>query len=178
MRTILRATQDALSQLPLLDFPFDPQSPDDPPPLPARFFSRVWLGLAGVLYPSDVADFAPLAREAFGFEEGEDALRITNGEFIDIMRLLFAADAIHADGHLLAAPCLTMPHLDSTIATVAGTGSCNLGEFSLPFTSTLSLICLDSAFRRQGGQLDFIGQSGGWGFLCACLFVCSLSSPC
>ncbi|CDR48590.1 RHTO0S19e00232g1_1 [Rhodotorula toruloides] len=129
MRTILRATQDALSQLPLLDFPFNPNSTDDPPPLPARFFSRVWLGLAGVLYPSDVADFAPLAREAFGFEEGEDALKITN------------------DGHLLAAPCLTMANLDSTIATVAGTGSCNL------------------AFRRHGSELEFIGQSGGWGFL-------------
>ncbi|BGP27480.1 glucokinase regulator family protein [Rhodotorula toruloides] len=130
MRTILRATQDALSRLPLLDFPFNPDSVDDePPPLPARFFSRVWLGLAGVLYPSDVTEFAPLARDAFGFEEGEDALKITN------------------DGHLLAAPCLTMPHLDSTIATVAGTGSCNL------------------AFRRHGSELDFIGQSGGWGFL-------------
>lgn len=93
MRTILRATQDALSRLPLLDFPFNPDSADDPPPLPARFFSRVWLGLAGVLYPSDVADFAPLAREAFGFEEGEDALKITNGELLVIRSPLDAHNA-------------------------------------------------------------------------------------
>lgn len=74
---ILKAVQRALANIPELDF--DAHA-DPPPPLPARFFSRVWLGLAGVLHEKDISDIAPFARDAFGFSEGDTALRITNGE--------------------------------------------------------------------------------------------------
>ncbi|GAA5956946.1 hypothetical protein JCM8115_003872 [Rhodotorula mucilaginosa] len=102
---ILAAARQALSKIPELDFSTD-ASP--PPPLPARFFSRVWLGLAGVLHPRDIDEIAPHAQEAFGIAGGDPALRISN------------------DGFLLAAPSLAMDHIDSTIALVAGTGSVNL----------------------------------------------------
>jgi hypothetical protein len=73
---ILAAARQALSKIPELDFSTD-ASP--PPPLPARFFSRVWLGLAGVLHPRDIDEIAPHAQEAFGIAGGDPALRISNG---------------------------------------------------------------------------------------------------
>ncbi|BGP19902.1 hypothetical protein JCM10213_008624 [Rhodosporidiobolus nylandii] len=92
-------------------------------------FERVWLGLAGVLHQADIDAFAPFACEAFGFAAGDARLRITN------------------DGHLLASPCLRLPHIDSTVAIVAGTGSVGL------------------AFRKNGGEIDLVGRAGGWGYL-------------
>ena len=73
---ILAAARRALANIPGLDFSAD-ASP--PPPLPARFFSRVWLGLAGVLHQRDIDEIAPHAQEAFGIAGGDPALRISNG---------------------------------------------------------------------------------------------------
>ncbi|GAA6020409.1 hypothetical protein JCM10207_002098 [Rhodosporidiobolus poonsookiae] len=73
-----------------------------------RFFDRVWLALAGVLHQRDIDEFAPHAARAFGFAEGDLALRITN------------------DGFLLASPCLAIPEVDSTVGIIAGTGSVGL----------------------------------------------------
>ncbi|GAA6037681.1 hypothetical protein JCM8097_002282 [Rhodosporidiobolus ruineniae] len=92
---ILAATSSALAQA-------------DLPPPPPGFFSRVWLGLAGVLHQADIDAFAPYAQEAFGFAPGDSALRISN------------------DGHLLASPCLRLEGVDSAVAIVAGTGSVGL----------------------------------------------------
>lgn len=82
-----------------------------------------------------------------------------------------------ADGHLLAAASLTLPDVETTIALVAGTGSIGLGELVLllciPQTMYLrSLHVLLPAFRKtaNGAELNLVGVSGGWGYLCvACL---------
>lgn len=79
IQVILGAVQNALAKVPELDF----KDQHPPPPLPTRFFSQVWLGLAGVLHARDIAEIEPHAREAFGFPEGDTALRITNGRFSD-----------------------------------------------------------------------------------------------
>ncbi|GAA5990317.1 hypothetical protein JCM10908_007312 [Rhodotorula pacifica] len=123
---ILSAVQQALAKIPTLDFKADGTPP---PPLPTRFFSKVWLGLAGVLHARDIDDVAPHAQEAFGIPSGDPALRISN------------------DGFLLAAPSLALPHIDTTLALVAGTGSVNL------------------AFRKVVAEIQLIGMSGGWGYL-------------
>ncbi|GAA5862069.1 hypothetical protein JCM3774_006160 [Rhodotorula dairenensis] len=106
IRVILTAVRQALAKIPDLDFSANESPP--PPPLPTRFFSRVWLGLAGVLHKRDIEEIAPHAQEAFGFEAGDPALKISN------------------DGYLLAAPSLALDKIDSTVALVAGTGSVNL----------------------------------------------------
>ncbi|GAA5985220.1 hypothetical protein JCM11641_003636 [Rhodosporidiobolus odoratus] len=100
-----------------------------PSALPSGFFNRAWLGLAGVLHQADVDAFMPFVCEAFGFKLGDSAVKITN------------------DGHLLASPCLSLPHVDSTVAIVAGTGSVGL------------------AFRQKGSQVELVGRRGGWGYL-------------
>ncbi|GAA5930809.1 uncharacterized protein JCM15063_002466 [Sporobolomyces koalae] len=92
-------------------------------------FKRVWLGVAGILRPSEIDLFRPLASKAFGFECDDKRLRITN------------------DGHLLAAPAVSIPSIESTIVHVAGTGSVSL------------------AFKRICGELELVGVRGGWGYL-------------
>jgi hypothetical protein len=47
--------------------------------MPLGFFARVWIGIAGVLHQPDIEAFQPFVRRAFGFEEGDGRLRITNG---------------------------------------------------------------------------------------------------
>lgn len=74
---IIAAVRQALSKIPELDFSANAGTP--PPPLPATFFSRVWLGLAGVLHQRDIDEIAPHAQEAFGIAAGDPALRISNG---------------------------------------------------------------------------------------------------
>ncbi|GAA5840298.1 hypothetical protein JCM11251_006688 [Rhodosporidiobolus azoricus] len=97
-------------------------------PVPASYTS-IWLALAGLQNDTDVEAFRPHACEAFSFSPDDQALRITN------------------DGHLLAAPCLKNPNVDSTIALVAGTGSVSF------------------SFRKAAGGVELIGRSGGWGYL-------------
>ncbi|BGP51385.1 hypothetical protein JCM10450v2_007323 [Rhodotorula kratochvilovae] len=126
--TIVAATRKALSQIPDLPLTLDTH---DPLLLSSGFFSTVWLALAGILHKSDVNAFAPLACEAFGFPLGDPALRITN------------------DGQLLGAPCLPLPHIDTAVALVAGTGS----------------VALTFAKDPTGGELRLIGVDGGWGYL-------------
>ncbi|GAA5888476.1 hypothetical protein JCM6882_008634 [Rhodosporidiobolus microsporus] len=97
-------------------------------PVPASY-TGVWLALAGLQNDADAEAFRPYACEAFSFSSHDPALRITN------------------DGHLLASPCLKNPHVDSTVALVAGTGSVSF------------------AFRKTAGHVELVGRSGGWGYL-------------
>ncbi|GAA5940288.1 hypothetical protein JCM3775_004421 [Rhodotorula graminis] len=129
LATILAATRKALHQIPDLSLPYDHRR--EPLFPPAGFFTRVWLALAGILHQSDIDAFAPLAGPAFGFVPGDPALRITN------------------DGQLLGAPCLVMPHVDSAVALVAGTGS----------------VALAFAKEPSGLELRLNGVDGGWGYL-------------
>ncbi|GAA5891501.1 hypothetical protein JCM8208_007304 [Rhodotorula glutinis] len=129
LATILVATRRALHQIPDLSLSHD--NHDDSRFPPAGFFTSVWLALAGILHQSDIDAFAPLAGPAFGFLPRDPALRITN------------------DGQLLGAPCLVMPHVDSAIALVAGTGS----------------VALAFAKEPSGLELKLIGVDGGWGYL-------------
>ncbi|GAA6055845.1 hypothetical protein JCM3770_004788 [Rhodotorula araucariae] len=126
--TILAATREALSQIPDLAPSLETR---DPLRFPPGLFSTVWLALAGILHQSDIDAFTPLACQAFGFSLGDPALRITN------------------DGHLLGAPSLTVRHIDSTVALVAGTGS----------------VALAFAKEPNSGGVQLIGVYGGWGYL-------------
>ncbi|KAK4703022.1 hypothetical protein P7C70_g3194, partial [Phenoliferia sp. Uapishka_3] len=95
-----------------------------------RIFKRVWLGLAGITSKEDEDAFKPFAMEAFGFEAEEpDRLKVTN------------------DGHLLASPCQSIPHVDSAVVLVAGTGTVGF------------------SFRKEGANVVCSGISGGWGYL-------------
>ncbi|GAA5839213.1 hypothetical protein JCM9279_002629 [Rhodotorula babjevae] len=129
LATILAATRKALHQIPDLSLPHNAHHDHLSPP--AGFFSSVWLALAGILHQSDIDAFAPLAGPAFGFLPQDPALRITN------------------DGQLLGAPCLVLPHVDSAIALVAGTGS----------------VALAFAKEPSGLELRLTGVDGGWGYL-------------
>jgi len=51
----------------------------DPEPLHLELFERVWLGIAGILRQEEIDEFRPLATKAFGFEQDDERLRITNG---------------------------------------------------------------------------------------------------
>lgn len=106
----------------------------------------MWLALAGILHQSDIDAFAPLAGPAFGFLPHDPALRITNGTFPAVLLAptVIKADtgSLRADGQLLGAPSLVLPHVDSAVALVAGTGSVALGAcplaLLLSFRSILS----------------------------------------
>ncbi|GAA5960655.1 hypothetical protein JCM21900_005443 [Sporobolomyces salmonicolor] len=131
LSTILQTTWRALQDLPgSLLFPVDRVTPE---PIHLHLFQRVWLGLAGALHQADIDAVREVASRAFGFAEDDARLRITN------------------DGHLLAAPSVLLPCIESTIVLVAGTGSVGL------------------AFRKRGQGLDvgldLVGVSGGWGYL-------------
>ncbi|GAA5872726.1 hypothetical protein JCM1840_004501 [Sporobolomyces johnsonii] len=131
LSTILQTTWRALQDLPgSLLLPVDRVTPE---PLHLHLFQRVWLGLAGVLHQADIEAVRGVACPLFGFAEDDARLRITN------------------DGHLLAAPSVLLPCIESTVVLVAGTGSVGL------------------AFRKRGQGLDvgldLVGVSGGWGYL-------------
>ncbi|GAA5903201.1 uncharacterized protein JCM6883_002727 [Sporobolomyces salmoneus] len=129
LRNILKTTFAALQNLPQpLLIPVNKVAPVDPE-MHLELFERVWLGIAGILRQSEVDAFRPLAAKAFGFTLDDDRLRITN------------------DGHLLAAPAVSLPHIESTVVLVAGTGSVSL------------------AFKKEGTEMKIVGLSGGWGFL-------------
>ncbi|KAK4052324.1 hypothetical protein OIO90_004405 [Microbotryomycetes sp. JL221] len=100
------------------------------PPMDVRVFQKVWLGLAGIGYVADIEAFAPFVKRAFAIPHDDSAsLKITN------------------DGDLLAASCILLPHVDSTVAIIAGTGTKGL------------------AFVKAEGELHLVGVSGGWGYL-------------
>ncbi|GAA6063489.1 hypothetical protein JCM10212_004448 [Sporobolomyces blumeae] len=106
MERIVKASWAALRDLPgPLLLPIDKV---DPEPLHLELFARVWLGVAGLLRPTEVDAFRPFACRAFGFALDDERLRITN------------------DGHLLAAPAVAVPEISSTVVLVAGTGSVSL----------------------------------------------------
>ncbi|GAA5964140.1 hypothetical protein JCM3765_005352 [Sporobolomyces pararoseus] len=129
LREILKTTFKALQELPQpLLIPVDKVAPVDPE-LHLEIFERVWLGIAGILRKSEIDAFRPFAAKAFGFSAEDPRLRISN------------------DGHLLAAPALGEPRIESTVVLVAGTGSVSL------------------AFKKQGTDLKMVGLSGGWGYL-------------
>lgn len=73
------------------------------------------------------------------------------------------------DGHLLASSCTLMPHVESTVVLVAGTGTVGLGERLNPPTPLVAytdpLSGLPTAFKKRGVELDLVGVSGGWGYL-------------
>lgn len=82
---VLRTARKALAQIPSLELPFDAH--EDDPRLPIRFFTRAWLGLAGVGEKSDADEMRSLAGDAFGFAVDDPALRITNGKLSNISHL-------------------------------------------------------------------------------------------
>ncbi|GAA5961587.1 hypothetical protein JCM21900_006643 [Sporobolomyces salmonicolor] len=129
---ILRATYAALAGVDSVRWPnaLAASLLARPPSLDHQPFAKVWLGLAGISGPSDVAAFLPYAREALHVSaDAADSLRLTN------------------DGHLLASRCAVMPHVDSTVVLVAGTGT------------------VGHAFRKRQTELELVGVSGGWGYL-------------
>lgn len=82
---ILQATYQALAsldeQISISTRAAELSKTPHPPPFDRRVFSKVWLGLAGILHQPDIDAFAPYARKAFHIsdDESDDALRITNG---------------------------------------------------------------------------------------------------
>ncbi|GAA6007478.1 hypothetical protein JCM11491_004176 [Sporobolomyces phaffii] len=129
LRNIVRTSFAALQHLPGQPLLIPVNKADLHEPLHLELFERVWLGVAGILRDSEISAFRPLAAKALGFDPADDRLRITN------------------DGHLLAAPAVSLRQIVSTVVLVAGTGSVSL------------------AFRKVGTALRLVGLSGGWGFL-------------
>ncbi|KAK4048411.1 hypothetical protein OIV83_004757 [Microbotryomycetes sp. JL201] len=129
---ILQATYGALGAIDSLAAYAAAQSRDKPNPAPmdVRVFQKVWLGLAGINHDADVTMFEPYVRKAFAIPDDDDSsMKITN------------------DGHLLASGSILLPHIDSTVAIIAGTGTKGL------------------AFLTGQSELTLIGVSGGWGYL-------------
>ncbi|KAL8284005.1 hypothetical protein RQP46_005118 [Phenoliferia psychrophenolica] len=131
LTAILQATQQALAVLDVPDsIAWQDASSSSVPAFQRRVFKGVWLGLAGITSREDEVAFRPLAHEAFAIPLAEvNALRVTN------------------DGHLLASPCSLIPHVDSAVVLVAGTGTVGI------------------SFRKDGTNLVCSGISGGWGYL-------------
>lgn len=163
--------QQALARIPDLDFCAEGSPPS---PIPTKFFSRVWLGLAGVLHKRDIEEIAPQIQAAFGFAPGDSALQISNGASFSrpftVEQLRGAQRTESApmpDGYLLAAPSLALEHIDSTVALVAGTGSVNLGRSSgaCVWLSLLTSFLFLPVFRKVAGKIQLGGMSGGWGYL-------------
>ncbi|KAM0786136.1 hypothetical protein ACM66B_006945 [Microbotryomycetes sp. NB124-2] len=129
---ILQATYCALQAVDSLAVYAAAQSADNqrPAPMDVRVFQKIWLGLAGINHEADVTVFEPFVRRAFAIPLDDDSsLTITN------------------DGHLLASGSVLLPHIDSTVAIIAGTGTKGL------------------AFVTGQSELKLVGVSGGWGYL-------------